>query len=113
LILRVVAIVVWVVAAVFVNFIEPSLQPASLQTLLEKRESVTVQAKVVEAPKKDNGFAGQEKFSVKIEVQSDGPLATRIGSLSGDSGVPAHFAPLSTTCRHYRNQRVGVSTVCA
>jgi len=87
LILRVLAIVAWVVAAVFVNLIEPSLQPASLQTLLEKRESVTVQAKVVEAPKKENGFAGREKFSVKIQVQSDGPLASRIGSLSGDSEV--------------------------
>jgi competence protein ComEC len=87
LILRALAIVAWVVAAVFVNFIEPSLQPASLQTLLEKRETVTVQAEVVEAPKKDNGFAGQEKFSVKIQVVSAGPLASRIGSLSGDSEV--------------------------
>jgi competence protein ComEC len=87
LILRVVAIVAWVFAAVLVNFTETSLQPASLQTLLEKREIVTVQAKVVEAPKKENGFAGQEKFSVKIQVQSAGLLATRIGSLSGDSEV--------------------------
>ena len=73
--LRVLAIVAWVVAAVFVNLIEPSLQPASLQTLLEKRETVTVQAKVVEAPKKENGFAGQDKFSAKIQVLSAGPLA--------------------------------------
>ena len=87
MILRVLAIVAWVFAAVFVNLIGPSLQPASLQTLLEKRETVTVQAKVVEAPKKDKGFAGQAKFSVKIQVQSDGPLASRIGSLSGDYEV--------------------------
>jgi hypothetical protein len=87
LILRVLAIATWVLAAVFVNFIQPSFQPATLQTLLEKRESVTVQAKVVEAPKKENGFAGQEKFSAKIQVVSAGPLTSRIGSLSGDSEV--------------------------
>ncbi len=87
MILRFVAIAAWVFAAVFVNLIEPSLQPASFQSLLEKRQTVTVDAKVLSSPKEENGFAGQQKYFVKIKVNSAGPLEYRTGSLSGESEV--------------------------
>jgi competence protein ComEC len=87
LILRFVAIAAWVFAAVFVNLIEPSLQPASFQSLLEKRQTVTVDAKVLSSPREENGFAGHQKFFVKIQVISEGPLEYRTGSLSGESEV--------------------------
>ena len=87
MILRFVAIAAWVFAAVFVNLIEPALQPASFQALLEKRQTVTVDAKVLSSPRDENGFAGQQNFSVKIQVISEGPLEYRTGSLSGETEI--------------------------
>ena len=87
MILRFVAIAAWVFAAVFVNLIEPALQPASFQALIEERQTVTVDAKVLSSPKEEKGFVGQQKYFVKIQVNSSGPLESRTGSLSGDSEV--------------------------
>ena len=87
MILRFAAIAAWLVAAVFVNLIEPTLHPASFQTLLEKRQTVTVDAKVLSSPKEEKSFAGQQKYFVKIQVSSAGPLESRTGSMSGDSEI--------------------------
>ncbi len=87
MILRFAAIASWLFAAVFVNLIEPNIQPASFQSLLEKRQTVTVDAKVLSSPKEEKGFAGQQQYFVKIQVNSAGPLESRTGSLSGDSEV--------------------------
>lgn len=87
MILRFVAIAAWVFAAVFVNLIEPAIQPASFQALIEEKQTVTVDAKVLSSPKEEKGFVGQQKYFVKIQVNSSGPLESRTGSLSGDSDV--------------------------
>ncbi len=65
------------------NLIQPSLQPESFQKVIEDRQTVTVVAKVIELPRQEKGFAGQIKFSTKVQVLSDGPLKLRVGSISG------------------------------
>ncbi len=87
MILRYLAIAAWVLTAVFVTLVEPSLQPASFQTLLEDRATVTVSARVLEDARSSKGFAGSENFSTKIVVISEGALLGRQGSLSGDTEV--------------------------
>lgn len=87
MILRFSAIAAWLFAAVFVNLIEPTLQPASFQSLIDERQTVTVDAKVLSPPKEEKGFAGQQKYFVKIQVSSAGPLESRSGSMSADSEI--------------------------
>lgn len=87
MILRYLAIATWVLTAVFVTLFEPSLQPASFQTLIEDRATVTVSARVLEDARSSRGFAGSEKFITKIVVISEGSLLGRQGSLSGDIEV--------------------------
>ncbi len=69
------------------DLIEPSLQPANFQSLIDDRATVTVTAKVVEGVKAVRGFAGVDKFSAKIQVTSEGVLAGKQGSLSGSEDV--------------------------
>ncbi len=74
-------------AAMFVNLIQPSLQPENIQKLIEDRQTVTVVAKVLDLPRPEKSFAGQVKFATRIQVLSDGPLKSRVGSLSGGEEV--------------------------
>lgn len=87
MILRFLAIAAWVLAAVFVNLVEPRLQPESFKALIENRATLTVSAKVLEESTVIKGFGGAEKFSAKIQITSKGPLAGRQGSLSGGVSV--------------------------
>ena len=87
MILRFIAIAAWVLAAVYTNLIEPSLQPIDFQNLLDGRQTVTVTANVIDLPKEETGFAGLARFSSKIEVISAGPMSSRVGSLSGGAQV--------------------------
>ncbi|MCX6495753.1 MAG: ComEC/Rec2 family competence protein [Rhodoluna sp.] len=77
----------WILAAVFVNFLEPAIAPESFTSLVENRSTVTISAQVLETSKPAKGFAGTEKFATKIRVLSSGPLQGRTGSLAGGEEV--------------------------
>ena len=87
MILRYLAIGAWVLAAAFVNLIQPSLQPDSFLSLIDERGTVTVTAQVLEKAQVIKGFGGSDKFSAKVRVTSQGSLSGRQGSLSGNSNV--------------------------
>jgi competence protein ComEC len=86
-ILRFAAVASWLLAALFVNLIQSTLAPESFQKALENRSTMTVTAKVLEAPAKARGFAGVERFSTLVSVTSEGPFAGRVGSLTGVEDV--------------------------
>lgn len=87
MILRIGAVAGWILAAVFVNLVEPAIAPESFTSVLENRSTVTISAQVLEATKPAKGFAGTEKFATKIRVLSAGPLQGRAGSLSGGEQI--------------------------
>ena len=85
--LRFIAIAAWLLAAVFINFVEPSIQPKGFKDLVENRATLTVRAEIVETSRAVSGFQGQESFRTRIKVISEGNLQGRTGSLSGDESV--------------------------
>lgn len=87
MILRIGAVAAWILAAVFVNFLEPAIAPESFTSLLANRSTVTISAQVLDTAKPAKGFAGTEKFATKIRVTSEGPLQGRTGSLSGGEEI--------------------------
>ena len=87
MILRIGAVSAWILAAVFVNFLEPAIAPESFKSLIENRSTVTISAQVLDTAKPAKGFAGTGKFATKIRVLSSGPLQGRTGSLAGGEEV--------------------------
>jgi len=87
LILRLAAVSAWVISALYVTVIQPSLVPEDFKSLVENRSTVTVNAQVLEPSRPFKGFAGQQKFATKIRVLSTGALQGRVGSLSGGTAV--------------------------